>query len=182
VKGTQPASVEPKVAGSTGVWTCDGPEFKRLIQAGMVWFERHTQSVNALNVFPVPDGDTGTNMYLTLQAAWQEIAGSDEASIAAIAQAVAHGALMGARGNSGVILSQLFRGVAQSVEHATAVDTAMFAQALQQAAATAYKAVIRPVEGTILTVARQAARAAVAAADAEWLRSTCPARGSGAGC
>jgi DAK2 domain fusion protein YloV len=148
-----------------GITQCDGQELKRLIRAGMAWFEPRTSAVNGLNVFPVPDGDTGTNMYLTLQAAWQEIAERTDSSIGAIAQAVAHGALMGARGNSGVILSQIFRGMAQSLGHNSVADVAGFAQALQQAALTAYKAVIRPVEGTILTVVRQAARAGLVAAE-----------------
>ncbi len=163
-KTFQPAGAAPK-SGHAGIWSCDGQEWRRMIQAAMLWFERHIQAVNALNVFPVPDGDTGTNMYLTLQAAWQEIANSTDASVAPIAQAIAHGALMGARGNSGVILSQLFRGMSQVLERVTEVDPTVFAQSLQQAATTAYKAVIRPVEGTILTVARHAARAGIEAAE-----------------
>ncbi|MBC7337079.1 MAG: DAK2 domain-containing protein, partial [Clostridia bacterium] len=121
--------------------------------------------INALNVFPVPDGDTGTNMYLTLEAAWQEIAGRPERAVAPITEALAHGALMGARGNSGVILSQIFRGMAQALHDADLLDTNLLARALQQASATAYKAVIRPVEGTILTVARRAAEASALAAE-----------------
>jgi len=134
-----------------------GPEFKQMIQASMNWLERHTPSINALNVFPVPDGDTGTNMYLTLQSAWQEINSAGAESTSEVAQALAHGALMGARGNSGVILSQLFRGLAQVLEQAEVIDAMTLTEALEQAAQTAYKAVIRPVEGTILTVARRTA-------------------------
>lgn len=146
---------------------CDGQDFKQLIGAGMSWLERHKAAINSLNVFPVPDGDTGTNMYLTLQAAWQEIAAKREDTVSSIAHAVAHGALMGARGNSGVILSQLFRGMAQALDGHRTMGPRVFAQALQQASATAYKAVIRPVEGTILTVARKAADAGAQAAETE---------------
>lgn len=143
----------------------DGQALKDAVQASMNWFERHTQAINALNVFPVPDGDTGTNMYLTLQAAWEEIKTLSAASAATISQAIAHGALMGARGNSGVILSQLFRGMALALEQVHAMDAAAFTRALEQASQTAYKAVIRPVEGTILTVARRSAEAARQAVD-----------------
>jgi uncharacterized protein len=143
---------------------CDGRGLKRLIGAGLAWLERHQQVINALNVYPVPDGDTGTNMLLTMQSAYQEIQHSPEEEVGIIAQKVAHGALMGARGNSGVILSQIFRGFARALEGVEAFDTVVFAAALREAAATAYKGVIKPVEGTILTVAREAAEVAVGAA------------------
>lgn len=143
---------------------CDGRGLKRLIGAGLAWLERHQQMINALNVYPVPDGDTGTNMLLTMQSAYQEIQESPEDEVGVIAQKVAHGALMGARGNSGVILSQIFRGFARALEGVEAFDTVGLAAALREAAATAYKGVIKPVEGTILTVAREAAEAAVGAA------------------
>jgi uncharacterized protein len=143
---------------------CDGRGLKRLIGAGLAWLERHQQAINALNVYPVPDGDTGTNMLLTMQSAYQEIQDSPEEEVGIIAQKVAHGALMGARGNSGVILSQIFRGFARTLEGIEAFDTVVFAAALREAATTAYKGVIKPVEGTILTVAREAAEAAVGAA------------------
>lgn len=161
---SQPAGVESSQRINQPILEWDGLTWKQLFRAGMTWLEKHTAAINALNVFPVPDGDTGTNMYLTLQAAWEEIAHNVDSSIPAIAQRIAHGALMGARGNSGVILSQLFRGIAQAMENARSIDAALFAQALQQASITAYKAVIRPVEGTILTVARKAAEAGVTAA------------------
>jgi uncharacterized protein len=132
--------------------------------AGLAWLERHQQAINALNVYPVPDGDTGTNMLLTMQSAYREIQNSPEEEVGIIAQKVAHGALMGARGNSGVILSQVFRGFARSLEGIDKFDTVQFAAALREAATTAYKGVIKPVEGTILTVTREAAEAAVAAA------------------
>jgi DAK2 domain fusion protein YloV len=131
---------------------------------GLAWLERHQEAINALNVYPVPDGDTGTNMLLTMQSAYHEIHDSPEAEVDAIAQKIAHGALMGARGNSGVILSQVFRGFAHSLEGIAAFDTVQFAAALQEAAVMAYKGVIKPVEGTMLTVAREAAEASVAAA------------------
>jgi DAK2 domain fusion protein YloV len=143
---------------------CDGRGFGRLMQFGLAWLERHQQAINALNVYPVPDGDTGTNMLLTMQSAYQEIQDSPEEEVSIIAQKVAHGALMGARGNSGVILSQIFRGFARALEGLTAFDTVRFASALREAAATAYKGVIKPVEGTMLTVAREAAEASVSAA------------------
>jgi fatty acid kinase len=143
---------------------CNGRGFQRLIQFGLAWLERHQQAINALNVYPVPDGDTGTNMLLTMQSAYQEIQSSPEEEVSLIAQKVAHGALMGARGNSGVILSQIFRGFARALEGVAAFDTVQFASALREAAATAYKGVIKPVEGTMLTVAREAAEASVVAA------------------
>ncbi len=144
--------------------SCDGQGLKRLMGAGLAWLERHQAAINALNVYPVPDGDTGTNMLLTMQSAYQEIQDSPEEEVGIIAQKVAHGALMGARGNSGVILSQIFRGFARSLEKLEAFHTVQFAAALREAAATAYKGVIKPVEGTILTVAREAAEEAVPAA------------------
>jgi DAK2 domain fusion protein YloV len=143
---------------------CDGRGLKRLMGAGLAWLERHQQAINALNVYPVPDGDTGTNMLLTMQSAYREIQDSPEEEVDVIAQRVAHGALMGARGNSGVILSQIFRGFARALEGIDRFDTIQFAAAMREAATTAYKGVIKPVEGTILTVTREAAEAAVAAA------------------
>ena len=143
---------------------CDGRGLKRLVGAGLAWLERHQAAINALNVYPVPDGDTGTNMLLTMQSAYQEIVESPEEEVGTIAQKVAHGALMGARGNSGVILSQIFRGFARSLEGVDAFDTVQFAAALREAAVMAYKGVIKPVEGTILTVAREASEVAVNAA------------------
>jgi hypothetical protein len=134
------------------------------MNAGLAWLERHQAAINALNVYPVPDGDTGTNMLLTMQSAYQAIQESPEEEVSTIAQQVAHGALMGARGNSGVILSQIFRGFARSLEGLAAFDSVQFAAALREAATMAYKGVIKPVEGTILTVAREAAEAAVSAA------------------
>jgi DAK2 domain fusion protein YloV len=157
-----PVSPGPNPDGP--VRLCDGRGLKRLVGAGLAWLERHQGAINALNVYPVPDGDTGTNMLLTMQSAYQEIQASPEAEVGVIAQKMAHGALMGARGNSGVILSQIFRGFARSLEGVEAFDSVQFAAALREASVMAYKGVIKPVEGTILTVAREASEAAVSAA------------------
>ena len=138
----------------------DGRAFKRLIEASLVWLRTNQQIVNSLNVFPVPDGDTGTNMVLTMQAAFDEINGSTEQNFGKMAHAAAHGALMGARGNSGVILSQLWRGFARAVDNKATLDIPTLIQALAAARDTAYKGVVRPVEGTILTVAKDVASAA----------------------
>lgn len=120
--------------------------------------------VDALNVFPVPDGDTGTNMNLSMTSGAKETAAKVNSSIGKTAQALSKGLLMGARGNSGVILSQLFRGFGKSIEKEDTVTTVQFAQAFQYGVDTAYKAVMKPVEGTILTVARLAAEQAVKSA------------------
>lgn len=141
----------------------EGRVLKRLIEASLAWLRTNQQIVNSLNVFPVPDGDTGTNMVLTMQAAFDEINGSSEHNFGKVAHAAAHGALMGARGNSGVILSQLWRGFARAVDNKATLDVATLIQALIAARDTAYKGVVRPVEGTILTVAKDVAAAAEAA-------------------
>lgn len=138
----------------------DGQALKRLVEAGLRWLRSNQAIVNSLNVFPVPDGDTGTNMVLTMQAAYDEIADSNEHNFGKMAHAVAHGALMGARGNSGVILSQIWRGFARAVDNRPTLDAALLAQAMISARDTAYKGVVRPVEGTILTVAKDTAAAA----------------------
>ena len=138
----------------------DGHEFKAMLLAGYTWLERHKEIVNLLNVFPVPDGDTGTNMTLTMRAAWREIDHSDDADVGPIAQAVAQGALMGARGNSGVILSQILRGMAHAFRNKPTITALDLANGLRQGSDTAYKGVVKPVEGTILTVIREAADAA----------------------
>jgi DAK2 domain fusion protein YloV len=138
----------------------DGQGLKGLIEAGMTWLKTNQQIVNSLNVFPVPDGDTGTNMVLTIQAAYNEISKSGEKRIGKMAHAIAQGALMGARGNSGVILSQLFRGFARSLDNLETMDASLLVKALIEARNTAYKGVVRPVEGTILTVAKDIAAAA----------------------
>jgi DAK2 domain fusion protein YloV len=137
----------------------DGLAFKNLLFAGLTWLRTNQQLVNALNVFPVPDGDTGTNMVLTMQAAYDEIKNSPERNIGKIAQSLAQGALMGARGNSGVILSQLWRGFARELGEQDVLDGLSLVQAFGEARDTAYKGVVRPVEGTILTVAKDIASA-----------------------
>lgn len=141
----------------------DGQALKRLFEASLTWLRTNQQIVNSLNVFPVPDGDTGTNMVLTMQAAYDEIADSKERNIGRMAHMVANGALMGARGNSGVILSQLFRGFARELDHHMVLDPALMAKAFAAARDTAYKGVVRPVEGTILTVAKDTAQEAAQA-------------------
>lgn len=139
----------------------DGALLKQMIQASSSWLSVNKGGVDALNVFPVPDGDTGTNMSLTLQSAAREAEKVDSNSVGKVAQALAQGSLMGARGNSGVILSQLFRGFAQAVEGKECLNAKEFAAALKSAYQQAYRAVMKPVEGTMLTVAREAATAAV---------------------
>ncbi len=138
----------------------DGQLLRLLTWASLHWLRTNQQVVNALNVFPIPDGDTGTNMVLTMQAAWDEVSATSENSVSEVAHALAHGALMGARGNSGVILSQLWRGFARSLDKKTEVDAAALAEALAEARDTAYRGVVRPVEGTILTVSKDVAEAA----------------------
>ena len=138
--------------------------FRDLLSAGLAWLDRHHEIVNALNVFPVPDGDTGTNMLLTMKSACAEITDEHLTTAGAVAKAAAHGALMGARGNSGVILSQILRGISRSLDDQPTVDGPVFAAALAEGSRIAYKGVNRPVEGTILTVVREAAAAAEGAA------------------
>jgi len=138
----------------------DGQVLKELVEAGLTWLRTNQQIVNALNVFPVPDGDTGTNMVLTMQAAYDEISQSGERNVGQMAHAIAHGALMGARGNSGVILSQLWRGFARALDSQPLLDGLSLVRAFGTARDTAYKGVVRPVEGTILTVAKDVALAA----------------------
>jgi DAK2 domain fusion protein YloV len=142
----------------------DGPLFKRALLGSLSWLSANHEEVNRLNVFPVPDGDTGTNMLLTLQSAVEDIKESDAAEVSKIAKLASHGSLMGARGNSGVILSQIFRGFARAVEGKSSLSPAELATAFEEAANAAYRAVNKPTEGTILTVAREAGRSASAAA------------------
>jgi DAK2 domain fusion protein YloV len=141
----------------------DGPTLQKMLEASVEWLRTNQQIVNALNVFPVPDGDTGTNMVLTMQSAMDEINEQRERSVGHVAHAIAHGALMGARGNSGVILSQLWRGFARTLDEHDRMDADLLARALDEARETAYKGVVRPVEGTILTVSKDIAREAKAA-------------------
>jgi DAK2 domain fusion protein YloV len=142
----------------------DGLSLKHLVEAGSTWLKTNQQTVNSLNVFPVPDGDTGTNMMLTMTSAWNEIKDLGTHNIGEMAAAVSKGALMGARGNSGVILSQLWRGFARGLHECQVLDAPTLVKAFGEARDTAYKGVVRPVEGTILTVAREVAEAVDAAA------------------
>ena len=146
------------------LYSCNGPQFKQLAEAALLWLETNKELVNALNVFPIPDGDTGTNMSLTMQAAMREVSSVNDRSAGRVAHALAHGALMGARGNSGVILSQIWRGFARAIDGNETIDAPLFASALREASTTAYRASVRPVEGTILTVIKDAALAAEDAA------------------
>jgi len=143
----------------------DGQDLKRAMLVGAAWLEEHREAINALNVFPVPDGDTGSNMSATMQAAIRQIKSSEETSAGVIAAKLAHGALLGARGNSGVILSQILRGLAQGLDKKETFIASDLAAALQEASRLAYRAVIKPVEGTILTVVRESAEAAKISAD-----------------
>ncbi|MGB5932562.1 MAG: DAK2 domain-containing protein [Anaerolineae bacterium] len=143
---------------------CDGQDLKRMLATATAWLEKHAVAINALNVFPVPDGDTGTNMLLTMRAALEEIGNASQSSLGSVVQAAAYGALMGARGNSGVILSQLLRGIANSLDQKRTFGPLEFARAMVEASTMAYKGIIRPVEGTMLTVSKDAAQAAMAAA------------------
>ncbi len=138
----------------------NGQQLKAYISSALVWLKTNQQIVNSLNVFPVPDGDTGTNMVLTMQAAYNEIANSEEMNVGKMAKEIAQGALMGARGNSGVILSQILRGFGRTLDSLPEMDTKTFVAALAESRNTAYKGVVRPVEGTILTVIKDIASAA----------------------
>jgi len=132
----------------------DGLLLKEMIIAGANLLEQNREAIDALNVFPVPDGDTGTNMSLTMKSTVKEIAALDVADAAKLANMAARGALKGARGNSGVILSQILRGFARGIEGCETIDAEAFAKGLRSGADTAYKAVMKPKEGTILTVIR----------------------------
>ncbi|MGG1613163.1 DAK2 domain-containing protein [Paenibacillus phoenicis] len=138
-----------------------GTDFTAMVLAGAKRLTEHAEHVNSLNVFPVPDGDTGTNMNLTMTAGVTELKDHGTGGLGSRAATLSKGLLMGARGNSGVILSQLFRGFSRSAASLEEMNAAQFAAALQSGVDTAYKAVVKPVEGTILTVAKEAAKHAV---------------------
>ncbi|MBI5877006.1 MAG: DAK2 domain-containing protein [Chloroflexi bacterium] len=166
-----PAVDSPTIERGRPWLACTGPQFRMLLQAGVAWLGINHQSINDLNVFPVPDGDSGTNMLLTLQAAYDEIAQSPNHSAGEALQAAAKGALMGARGNSGVILSQFLRGMANAIDGRETFAATDLARAFREGARLAYQGVQKPVEGTILTVARELSDAATtAAADSDDLR------------
>jgi len=142
-----------------------GRELIGMFTAATNWLEKSAPDINALNVFPIPDGDCGTNMLLTMRSTMEEAYRSPDHDASAVARAMAHGALMGARGNSGVILSQIFRGLSQGLEGKESFNSSDFVNALTGGANIAYKALTRPVEGTILTVAREASVAAQSASN-----------------
>jgi uncharacterized protein len=142
-----------------------GQDLRDMFSAASAWLEKSSADIDALNVFPVPDGDTGTNMMLTMRSTMEEAFRAPDHSASGVAHAMAKGALMGARGNSGVILSQMWRGLAQGLEGKDTVSAADMAKALQESAIVAYKGVSNPVEGTMLTVMKDAAREAKKQAD-----------------
>lgn len=139
----------------------DGKTFARMVLSGAHHLTNNAKKIDALNVFPVPDGDTGTNMNLSMTSGADEVKKVEADAISEVANAFAKGLLMGARGNSGVILSQLFRGFAKSIEKKQTLSSEDLADAFEQGVRTAYKAVMKPVEGTILTVAKDAAEMAL---------------------
>ncbi len=145
--------------------TIDGVLLRDMVLAGAALLEKNREAVDALNVFPVPDGDTGTNMSLTMSSATKEVSQKEYLNAGEAAAAVAKGALKGARGNSGVITSQLFRGFSKALDGVERITPVQFAAALKKGAETAYKAVMKPKEGTILTVARVIAEEAVKQAE-----------------
>lgn len=144
--------------------TLDGKRFAEMIAVGANHLSANAKYVDALNVFPVPDGDTGTNMNLSMTSGAKEVRNNVQDHIGRVGLALSKGLLMGARGNSGVILSQLFRGFSKFIEQKSEINATEFAQAFEAGVQTAYKAVMKPVEGTILTVAKDAAKHAVEAA------------------
>ncbi len=146
------------------VISCGGQEFRDMFAAGSSWLEKTVPDINAINVFPVPDGDTGTNMFLTMRSVMEEADRVSDQSVSAVAKAMAQGALMGARGNSGVILSQFFRGLAKGLDEKESINGSDLAVALGEASRAAYKGLSQPVEGTMLTVLKDASRAAEEAA------------------
>ncbi|MGD6854666.1 DAK2 domain-containing protein [Bacillus infantis] len=145
----------------------DGKRFAEMVMQGANHLSSNAKYVDALNVFPVPDGDTGTNMNLSMTSGAKEVRNNVQAHIGKVGTALSKGLLMGARGNSGVILSQLFRGFSKAIEQKSEITASEFADALNTGVETAYKAVMKPVEGTILTVAKDSARRGVQAAQTE---------------
>ena len=145
--------------------TIDGKEFKEMFVTATNWLEKLVPDINALNVYPVPDGDCGTNMLFTMRASLAEASRSSNGAVSSVAGAMAKGALMGARGNSGVILSQIWRGLANSLNTKQSINGKVWAEALSEASRTAYGALSNPVEGTILTVIKESAAAACRAAE-----------------
>lgn len=143
----------------------NGRDLKEMFSAAASWLEKSSADIDALNVFPVPDGDTGTNMLLTMRSTVEESQIATDSSVSGVAKAMAKGALVGARGNSGVILSQIFSGLSQSLDGKDSITGKELAEALAKASSVAYAGLSNPVEGTILTVMREAAEAAQSHAD-----------------
>ena len=143
----------------------DGQTLKEMFKAGTIWLEKSAADINAINVFPVPDGDTGTNMLLTMRSVTEEANRNSGNDVSSVAKAMAYGALMGGRGNSGVILSQFWRGLAKGLAGNNRFNGSDFATALDEASQSAYQGMTNPVEGTILTVLKDAAKAAEKAAE-----------------
>jgi len=160
---TQAVSGPTPVAPLPG---CSSAAFQDALRSASAWLDAHVDMVNSLNVFPVPDGDTGTNMSLTMRAALAELDSRPHETVSQVARVVSEGALMGARGNSGVILSQVLRGMARALDGAKELCAPDLARAFSEGVTTAYRGVMKPVEGTMLTVAREAAEAAQKAAEA----------------
>ena len=149
------------------ITSIDGKRFAEMVIQGANRLSANAKLVDSLNVFPVPDGDTGTNMNLSMTSGAKEVKNNVQDHIGKVGSSLAKGLLMGARGNSGVILSQLFRGFAKNIEPKATINSKEFALAFEAGVETAYKAVMKPVEGTILTVAREASKAGLAAAETE---------------
>ncbi|MGY0372119.1 DAK2 domain-containing protein [Clostridium sp. JNZ J1-5] len=145
----------------------DGHDLRNMVINAANTLQENKDFVNSLNVFPVPDGDTGTNMSMTFKSAVSEVENLESKSISEVAKRISKGALMGARGNSGVILSQIFRGIAKGLEDKDEVDAATLANSLKEGSNFAYKAVMRPTEGTILTIIRAAGESAVNAKESD---------------
>ena len=147
------------------ITTIDATRLAAMFLGGAKNLEAKKEWINELNVFPVPDGDTGTNMSMTIQSAAKEVSALENKTMESVAKAISSGSLRGARGNSGVILSQLFRGFAKAISDYDALTVDVLAQACEKGVETAYKAVMKPKEGTILTVARGAANKAMELAE-----------------
>ena len=145
--------------------TIDASVLAKMFLAGAKNLDAKKEWINELNVFPVPDGDTGTNMSMTIMSAAKEVSALENPDMKSLAKAISSGSLRGARGNSGVILSQLFRGFAKVIAEYDVIDVNVLCDALQKAVETAYKAVMKPKEGTILTVAKGGADKALELVD-----------------
>jgi hypothetical protein len=161
------AQISDQTKGEMGTDSANGQTLKEMFTSGSAWLEKSAPDINAINVFPVPDGDTGTNMVLTMRSAVEEAQRGADSDASSTAKSLARGALMGARGNSGVILSQFFRGLAKGLAGKAHFNGGDFAGALAEASRTAYKGIVNPVEGTILTVLKDASKAAGEAVESD---------------